>query len=121
MSRATKEHAQRLGQQPPALVLEGMDQLTQRAVVPARTARDREGGRIRRAPLARPDYFVAAGLTERRRDGFNVAPAVVANGAPERCVQQLSTSRASRFEQDANGVVGCFREAVHFDCTANAI
>jgi len=89
----TEDDTQRLGQQPPTFVFERVNELAQRAVVPSRATRNRECRRIGRAALAAirqacgSGQFVAADLTERRGDGFNMVPAVVTDRASEWRVQ----------------------------------
>jgi len=106
MARLTEDDTQRLGEEPPPFIFERVDEIAQWAVVPPRATRNRERGRICRAALAAireialfrtfgptepgtvgPGQFVAAGLTERRRDAFKTVPAVVTDRAAEWRVQ----------------------------------
>ena len=103
-------------ERPPAVVFEGMDDRTQRAVVSAYRACERDDAPLAATPWAqrlsaieRPPGCerVAAAGAQRRRQRQDCLPAAAANRPLRRLVERLVARRARRGEQDAeDGVDG---------------
>jgi hypothetical protein len=121
-----KKAAKRRGQRATALVFEGVDDLAERAVVPAGTAREREPRGL--TPAARAERTVAVKLAQRiaaadaagRRKFRYRAPAPHAHGPGERLRQDLVTGGARRRKQHSDDDVGAGREHAADQCKGRA-
>jgi hypothetical protein len=122
-----QQRGERRGEHAPALILEGMDDLPERAVIPAGTASDGQPRGL--APAARAERAVAAKIAQRvtapdtaRRDELrHRAPAPATHRTGERLGKRVAARRARRREQDPDDRVCRERDHAPDQCKARAI
>jgi hypothetical protein len=122
-----KQRGEWRGEHAAALILEGMDDLPERAVIPAGTACDRQPRSL--APAARAERAVAAKIAQRvaapdtawRDELRYLAPAPATHRTGERLGKRLAARRARRREQDPDDRVCRERDHTPDQCKRRAI
>jgi hypothetical protein len=113
-ARRAHHRAERHGEAAPPFVLECVKDLAKRASILARGARDGDNAAVPAAPrtafgASRPcspgGKRIAAALAQRRHDQSHPVPALAADRALERCVQDAAAGGAGRDDDCGNECV----------------